>query len=152
LIFLILTVIVFNLIALFIPKRLSGIEILTTTLFSLYFESLANVYLDLKYDLYGYFTKGVNWRSFIYVIGIYAPVNIVYLNYFPYKKQFFNKAIYILGWSCFAYIFEFLFLWSGTFYYNGWKFWYSVIIYPILYLILVCFHKYVYYLLRKFRQ
>lgn len=150
--FLIFSVIVFNLIALLIPKRISGIEILTTTLFSLYLETMTNVFLDLKYDLYGYFTKGVNWESLLFVICIYAPINIVFLNYFPYKMQLLSKAIYILGWSVFAYIYELLFLWSGTFYYNGWKFWYSIIIYPILYLILVGFHKYVRNLLRKYRQ
>jgi hypothetical protein len=94
-IFLILSVIVFNLVALLIPKRISGIEILTTSLFSLYLETMTNVFLDLKYDLYGYFTKGVNWESLLYILGIYAPVNIVFLNYFPYKKQLFSKAIYI---------------------------------------------------------
>ncbi|WP_040203400.1 CBO0543 family protein [Neobacillus jeddahensis] len=151
-IFLILLVIVFNLIAILIPKRISGIEILTTTLFSLYLETMANVFLDLKYDLYGYFTKGVNWASLLYVLGVYPPVNIVYLNYFPYKKQLLRKVVYILLWSVFAYIFEFLFLKTGTFYYNGWKFWYSVIIYPLLYLILVGFHKFVKYLLSRYQQ
>jgi hypothetical protein len=151
-IFLILSVIVFNLIAILIPKRISSIEILTTTLFSLYLETMSNVFLDLKYDLYGYFTKGVNWESLLYVLGIYPSVNIMFLNYFPHKKKLLSIAMYILGWSFFAYIFELLFLWSKTFYYNGWKFWYSIIIYPILYIILVCFYKYVNFLLRKYRQ
>jgi hypothetical protein len=151
-IFLVLSVIVFNLITILIPKRISGVEILTTTLFSLYLETMTNVFLDLKYDLYGYFNKGVDWEALIYILGIYAPVNIVFLNYFPYKKKILNKVIYILGWSVFAYMYELLFLWSGTFYYNGWKYWYSIIIYPILYIILVGFYKYVHYLSRKNRH
>ena len=151
-IFLVLSVIVFNLITILIPKRISRVEILTTTLFSLYLETMTNVFLDLKYDLYGYFNKGVDWEALIYILGIYAPVNIGFLNYFPYKRKILNKVIYILGWSVFAYIYELLFLWSGTFYYNGWKYWYSIIIYPILYIILVGFYKYVHYLSRKNRQ
>lgn len=147
--FLIISVIVFNLVAILIPKRISGIKIITTTLFSLYLEIMTNVFLDLKYDLYGYFNKGVDWEGLIYILGVYPPVNILFLNYFPYKKKMLNKAIYIFGWSVFADVYELLFLWSGTFYYNGWKFWYSIIIYPILYIILVGFYKYVHYLLRK---
>ncbi|TKC15306.1 CBO0543 family protein [Robertmurraya kyonggiensis] len=151
-IFLVLSVIVFCSVAIFVPKRISGIEILTTTLFALYLEALTNVFLDLKYHLYGYFTKGVNWETLLYAIFIYGPVSVVFLNYFPYKNKFLSKTIYIGAWSIFAYIYEILFLWSGTFYYHGWKFWYSVIIYPILYIILIAFHKYVKYLLRKYRQ
>jgi hypothetical protein len=147
--FLILMVLMFNLAAIFIPKRISGIEILTTTLFSLYLEVMANVFLDLKYDLYGYFSKGVDWQGLIYALGIYGQVNIIFLNSFPYKKKFLQKVIYILVWSVLADILELLFLWSKTFYYHGWKYWYSMIIYPILFLILIGFHKYVRYLLNK---
>jgi len=150
--FLILSVIVFSLIALFIPKRMCGIEIITTTLFALYLEALVNVFLDFKYDLYGYFSKGVDWRGLFYGFGIFGQVSIVYLNYFPYNKKLMSKVIYIIGWSVFAYIYELLFLWSKTYYYNGWKYWYSLIIYPILYLILMYFHKYVLFLLKKYKQ
>lgn len=150
--FLILSVTVFNLIALFIPKRISGIEIITTTLFALYLEALVNIFLDFKYDLYGYFSKGVDWRGLLYGFGIFGQVSIVYLNYFPYNKKLMNKIIYIIGWSVFAYIYELLFLWSKTYYYNGWKYWYSLIIYPILYLILMYFHKRVLFLLKKYKR
>ncbi|WP_449620450.1 CBO0543 family protein [Robertmurraya sp. Marseille-Q9965] len=149
---LIFSVIAFCAIAIFVPKRISGIEIVTTTLFALYLETMTNVFLDIKYHLYGYFTQGVNWKTLLYAIFIYGPVSIVFLNYFPYKKKFKSKIIYIAAWSIFAYVYEILFLWSGTFYYHGWKFWYSVILYPILYVILVAFHKYVKRLLRKYQQ
>lgn len=151
-IFLVFSVITFCSIAIFVRKRISGIEILTTTIFALYLETMTNVFLDLKYNLYGYFTEGVNWETLLYAIFIYAPVSIVFLNYFPYKNKFLSKAIYISVWSVFAYVYEILFLWSGTFYYDGWKFWYSVILYPILYIVLASFHKYVKYLLRKYPQ
>ncbi|MDQ0201856.1 CBO0543 family protein [Neobacillus ginsengisoli] len=151
-VFLILSVIIFNLIAIFIPKRISGIEILTTTLFSSFLELIANILWDLKYDLYGYFNKGVDFKGFIFVFGIYPAINIVFLNFFPFKKNMIRKVIYISCWSLFANIYELLFLWSKTFYYNGWKFWYSIIIYPILYIILIGFYQYVSYLLRRNQQ
>ena len=147
--FLILSVLVFNLIAIFIPKRISAIEMLTTTLFSSLLEFVANTIWDFKYDLYGYFNKGVDYAGFIYVLGIYPAVNIVFLNLFPFKRNLICKVIYIICWSLFAIIFELLFLRTKTFYYNGWKLWYSIVLYPLLYVILICFYHYVHYLLKK---
>ncbi|MEK4870675.1 MULTISPECIES: hypothetical protein [Bacillaceae] len=54
---LILIVILFNGIAFFIPKRLTPIEMLTTTLFAMFLQLITDTYLDLKYDLYGYFRR-----------------------------------------------------------------------------------------------
>lgn len=147
--FLILSVIVFNLFSIFIPKRISVIEILTTTLFSSLLEFVANTIWDFKYDLYGYFHKGVDYAGFIYVIGIFPAVNIVYLNLYPFKKGLISKVIYIFCWSLFAIIFELIFLRTKTFYYNGWKLWYSIALYPILYLVLLWFYHYVHYLLKR---
>ncbi|GKU82596.1 CBO0543 family protein [Niallia sp. NCCP-28] len=139
--FLIITVIVFNLIAYFIPKRISPIELLATTLFASYLQILTDVYLGLKYHLYGYFDKGVDWDTLLYIFGIYPAINVIFLNYYPYGKTLYKQAIYILCWSILAMVYETIFIWSGTFYLNGWKQDYSVIVYPILYTILMVFHS-----------
>jgi hypothetical protein len=146
---LIVTVIVFNLIAYIIPKRISKLEILTTTLFASYLQVMADIYLCLKYDFYGYFDKGVDWGTLIYIFGIYPAINIVFLNYYPYGKILYKQAVYILGWSILAMLYETLFIWSGTFYLNGWKHIYSLIVYPILYIFLMSFHKLTLYLKRN---
>ena len=93
--FLLIFVIVINAILIQIPKRISGIEILTTTLFSELLQVLTDKYLDLKYELYGYFGKGLEWETPIYVFGIYPAINILLLNYFPYRKGIKIKIIYI---------------------------------------------------------
>ncbi|WP_343076312.1 CBO0543 family protein [Pullulanibacillus sp. KACC 23026] len=128
---------------------MSGIEILTTTLFSSLLESTVNIIFDFKYDLYGYFNKGVDLGGFIYVLGIFPAVNIVFLNLFPFKRSLASKVTYLFCWSVLAVIFELLYLRTKTFYYNGWKISYSMVAYPILYIILVCFYKYAHYLLKK---
>ncbi|NRD80872.1 hypothetical protein HPT25_26445 [Bacillus sp. BRMEA1] len=150
--FLILTGVLFNLIAFFIPKRMSDLEIITTTLFSMVLELLVDMYLDVKFDMFGYFTKGVNWGFLIYVFGVYPAINITFLNFFPYNKSLVRKYCYIVGWSVFAVIFELLFIWTKTFYYNGWKLWYSALCYPALYVTLVLFDKYTLYLIKKVQQ
>lgn len=150
--FLILTVILFNLFALFMPKRMSMIEIITTCLFALHLQTIFDVYLDLKYGWYGYFQKGADWGTLIFVYGIYPAINLIYLNYFPGGKSWMRKTLYIAAWSIFALIYEVLFLWSGTFYYNGWKLWYSAICYPFLLIALYLFHQYVLHLLKRYRR
>jgi hypothetical protein len=80
---LIIIVVLFNGFAIFIPKRMTGIEIAATSLFAMYLQVNNDVFLDLKFHLYGYFQKGLDFRSLIYLLGIYPAVNIVYLNYFP---------------------------------------------------------------------
>jgi len=56
---LILTTVISILSVLVMPKRISWIEMSTTSLFVMFLGSVADVYLDVKYDLYGFFTKGV---------------------------------------------------------------------------------------------
>ncbi|MEI2467698.1 hypothetical protein V8V74_26025, partial [Niallia taxi] len=59
----------------------------------------------------------------------------------PYRKQLYKQTIYILLWSALAMLYEKLFILSGTFYLNGWKHIYSVFTYPVLYIVLMLFHK-----------
>ncbi|PGT80495.1 CBO0543 family protein [Bacillus sp. AFS040349] len=120
-IILISTVLILNLIVVFMPKRLSAIELLTTTLFAMYLQLMTDVFLSLKYNLYGYFDKGVDWATLIYMFGIYPAINVLFLNYYPYKNKIIKSALYILVWSIFAMVYETIFLWSGTFYIEGWK-------------------------------
>ncbi|MEK4870696.1 hypothetical protein [Niallia sp. FSL W8-1348] len=49
--FLFVTVIIFNLIAYLIPKRISPMVLLATTLFAMYLQLITDVYLGLKYHL-----------------------------------------------------------------------------------------------------
>lgn len=150
--FLILSVIFFSLISICIPKRISGIEMLSTVLFSYVLETLGDYILDLIYHLYGYFKKGPEWESLIYVFGIYPAINIIFLNFFPHEKGLSRKILYIGLWVLFAGFYEMLFLWSKTFYYNGWKIWYSLILYPFLYLTLVSFQNFTLYLIGKYKH
>lgn len=60
---LILTTVISILSVLVMPKRISWIEIYTTSLFVMFLGSVADIYLDVKYDLYGFFTKGVPKRQ-----------------------------------------------------------------------------------------
>ncbi|UJZ87683.1 hypothetical protein L3V65_01160 [Heyndrickxia coagulans] len=146
-VFLIILMIVLNLFAFLMPKKFSGAEMLCTTLFAMCLELIVNLFLDLKYDLFGYFTKGVDWKALCYLFGIYPAINITFINFCP--NRFRTRFLYIAGWTIVAMVFEFLFIMTGTFYYNGWKPVYSAIAYPILFCILALFYKIVHLLLLK---
>lgn len=144
--FLILSALVFSLYSIFMPKRLTPIEIFSTIFFAATLQDNADVYLDLKLNLYGYFTKGPQWSVLIAIIGIYPAINTIFLNYYPFHKKVIYKLGYIFGWSGFAVLYEFAAVKSGYFYHNGWIYWYSAFCYPVLFYLLVLVLK----IVRKF--
>lgn len=136
-VFLLVSVAVFNLAAIFVPKRISLIEIYGIVLFTSFLQLIVDAYLDLKYDLYGYFDKGVDFGTLIIIFGVYPAINILVVNFFPTLKGKGSKTIYILAWSAFAVAYELSLLYVGVFYHNGWHIWYSALIYPFLVVILL---------------
>lgn len=129
--------IIFNIIAFIVPKRLDNIVIYATCLFGYIFGTTADLILSLHYDLYGYFQKGFQWVDLISVILYYPVISYLFLNFYPSEKSLYKKVAYIILWTIFAVAFEWLSVQTDFFYYNGWKLWYSVIMYPFIYLILV---------------
>ncbi|PQP88391.1 hypothetical protein CPT76_08430 [Paenibacillus sp. AR247] len=92
---------------------------------------------DLHYDLYGYLSPGFQWLSMLAIIMYFPSVSFLFLNFFPFHKRMRFKMIYIIVWSVFSTSFEWLTLQTDFFYYNGWKLWYSAVLYPFIFLILV---------------
>lgn len=135
--FLIISVVIINLISFLIPKQMTKMEMYATSFFALCFVLIVDIFLDLKLDWYGYFQKGVQAQSLIAIFGLYPSVNIIFLNYFPFKKGLGPKSYYILLWSALIVLFEWASVKSGYFYHNEWKYWYSAIVaYPIILIIL----------------
>lgn len=132
-----ITAITFILIVLFSKKRISLIEIYASTFSALYFQLIVDMFLHMKFQLYGYFKEGVmDWKT-MGTIPIYASVNILFLNFFPFKKKLYTKITYILVWSGASVLYEWTALQTDFFYYNGWNLWYSAICYPLLFTILI---------------
>lgn len=142
-VYLIISVVVLNLVAIFIPKRLSKIEIYATSVFATLFALIVDVYLDLKLDMYGYFKEGPQWKSIVATFGLYPAANIIILNYFPFKKRIKIKVLYILGWAILLVLYEWGSIKSGFFYHKEWKLSYSALAYPFILVILVCNLKWI---------
>jgi hypothetical protein len=129
--------ILFNIIAVLMPKRLTKVEIYATSFFALSFGRTVDAFLDIKYNMYGFITEGVNYLGVLGQYLIYPSINTLFLNYFPLTKNIKSKTLYILAWSLFSVTFEWVSLQTNFFYYTTWKLWYSALLYPILFLILL---------------
>jgi hypothetical protein len=134
---LILATVISILSVLVMPKRISWIEMYTTSLFVMFLGSVADVYLDVKYDLYGFFTKGVDFEYLLIFIFIYPATNSVFLNFYPQSKSLAKKALYITVWVILTTLFEYISAQTEVFYYNEWKTLYSFFCYPFLYIAMV---------------
>lgn len=95
-------------------------------------EVTLDVYMDIKYDFYGYFNKGVDLQFLIVLFGLYPSSNIIIFNYFPFHRPLKKKIVYIFMVTCGLLAFEWLSLGAGYFYYRTWNLSYSALAYPLL--------------------
>lgn len=124
-----------NLFWLLMPKRLTKAEMLYCSFFAISFQQLTDIYLDLKLNLYGYFGKGVDWGYIFIILGFFPAFNCIFLNFFPFNKSLLRKIIYIAIWTVFCTLYEELSIHLSYFYYHGWSIWYSIPMYPVLFIV-----------------
>ncbi|KRE04225.1 MULTISPECIES: hypothetical protein [Priestia] len=141
-----IAIIVFNFIAFKINKRLTANQIVHLWLFTIAFQSSFDVYIDLKYHGYWYFTDGADWKGLLVHTVLLPPVNMMFLNWYPFKRGYIRQACYFIFWLIAILLYEMLTLlpppW-GYFHYGWWNLWHSAILNPVLLLILLCFYKWV---------
>lgn len=106
-IFLIISAIVFSLLTVLVPKRLSKIEMYASTFSALYIQLLVDVYLHIKLRWYYYLRQEVMEWSTMLVIPIFIGVNILFLNYFPSDSTRKKQALYITICVGISIIYEF---------------------------------------------
>ncbi|MEW9672086.1 CBO0543 family protein [Ammoniphilus sp. 3BR4] len=136
-IYLVVSVVIFNVVAYFIPKRITKLEMYATSIFALFFANLIDLFLEHKYLLYWYFNKEVDWISLIVFFGTYPAINIMVLNFFPLDARYSKKITYIALWSLFLTFYEWGAVNIGEFlHYGKWNIWYSLLLYPVIVTIL----------------
>jgi hypothetical protein len=134
-VFLIFSVVIFIIVALLVPKKLPRHELYAIALFSIVLGFVTDITLDLKYNIYGYFTPGVDFAGFLPIMFIFPSTGVLFMNFYPFRKSIGNQITYIMGWTIFSLIFESLSIASGYFYHNGWNYWLSAVTYPFLLLL-----------------
>jgi hypothetical protein len=152
---LIIAIIIFNFIAFKTNKRLTSNQIFHIWTFTIAFQCIFDVMVEFKYHGYWYFDKGIEWIGILPHTVVVPPVNMMFLNWYPFNNKMKKQFTYILLFVIAMIIYEAITLlpepW-GYFHNGWWKLWHSAIIDPILLLILLGYYKLVYKAEKKLIQ
>jgi hypothetical protein len=141
-----IAIILFNFIAFKTNKILNASEIVQIWTFSIAFQQSFDLIVEFKLQGYWYFNKGVDWLGLLAHIVLIPPVNMIFLNWFPYKDKTFKQIAYVLFFVIAILLYEVVTLlpspW-GYFHYGWWKLWHAAIVDVILLYILLAFYKWI---------
>nr|WP_132744963.1 hypothetical protein [Scopulibacillus darangshiensis] len=143
---LIIAVILFNFIAFLTNKRLSKNQIVHIWVYTIAFQTLFDSFIDLKYHGYWYFTEEHDWASLPALTMLIPPVNIMFLNWYPFNSPIIKHIFYFICWTLVLLMYELLTLlpkpW-GYFHWGWWHLGYAAMTDPILLITLVLYYKWI---------
>ncbi len=143
---LIVAIVTFNLIAFRTNKRLTLNQIVHIWAFTIAFQQSFDIIIEFKYHGYWYFDKEIDWVGILPHTILIPPVNMMFLNWYPFKEKIIKQCFYILLWVISILVYETITLlpqpW-GYFHYGWWTIWHSAVIDPILFLILLKYYKWI---------
>jgi hypothetical protein len=149
---LIIAIIIVNLIAFSTNKRLSPNQIVHIWMFTIAFQMNFDFYVDLEHHGYWYFTKKADWKELPTNIMLVPPVNMIFLNFFPFEKDKLKQVTFFIIFLIGILIYEAVALlpepW-GYFHFGWWNLGYSAILDPILLLILLGYYKWILFIEKK---
>ncbi|WNF24688.1 hypothetical protein [Mesobacillus jeotgali] len=152
---LLLSVVIFNIIAFKMNKRLTLTHIVQIWTFTIAVQMLFDLIIEFKFHSYWYFGMGVDWEGLIPRTVLLPPVNLIFLNLYPFGKSVKIKIAFIICFVVAILMYELATLlpepW-GYFHYGWWKIWYSALIDPILLCCLLGFYKWILWLEKKDRH
>lgn len=152
---LLLSVVIFNIIAFKVNKRLTLTQIVQIWTFTIAFQLLFDLIIEFKFRSYWYFGENDDWAGLIPRTVLIPPVNIIFLNLYPWGKSVMFKCVYVVSFVAAILLYELAALlpepW-GYFHYGWWEIWYSAIVDPILLFSLLGFYKWILWLEKKDRH
>nr|WP_010531186.1 hypothetical protein [Lentibacillus jeotgali] len=143
---LIFAIILFNLIAFTTNKRLTKNQIVHIWMFTIAFQILVDLFIDAKYHGYWYFTKGIELRDLPTLIVLIPPVNMIFVNGFPFGELLYKRVFYILCWVTAITFYEAVTTlpepW-GYFNHGWWNLRYSALVNPFLLVSVILYYKWI---------
>jgi len=140
------SVLVFNLLAFKLVKRLSLNSIVHIWVFTIAFQMVFDIFVDTKYQGYWYISQGIDWIAFPGYTMLIPPVNLIILNWYPFHGSVFKQVIYIVIWDLLILLYELMTLlpapW-GFLEYGWWTLWHSAFINPVLLAALAAYYQFV---------
>lgn len=138
------SVIIFNFLAFKLVTRFSGNTVLHIWVFTCFFQIFFDIFIDLKYHGYWFVSPGIDWSAFPGYTLLIPPVNLLFLNWFPFKSSLIKRIAYIAVWEAALLFYEFITLlpepW-GFFHYGWWSLWHSALVNPFLLITLLGYYK-----------
>jgi len=129
-------------IAFFMNKRLSFSEIYTTVVFGLFVSTLVDAFASY-HKAWGFFeVDEVEVRTLWIIIGLYPIFAAMIINWYPYKGRRWEKALYLIVWSAFSTFYEYLNKKVGIVWHINWNLFYSFMLYPLIYYMLILHVKF----------
>ncbi|MFP3126201.1 hypothetical protein OH784_26565 [Ectobacillus funiculus] len=143
----VISIMLFNSVVYKMNKHLTKNQIVHIWQFTMILEIIFDIFIDEKTNGYWYFWKGIDWTNIIVYTLLIPPVNVIFLNWYPFNASCIKKIRYFAFWIAFILIYESLTLlpqpW-GYFHYGWWEFSYSAILDPFLFIILRVYYKWIY--------
>ncbi|WP_409305745.1 hypothetical protein [Peribacillus sp. SCS-155] len=143
---LIISILLFNFLAFKTNKRLTANQIVHIWVFTIAFQQTFDLMVEFKYHGYWYFGKEIDWKGLLPHTVLIPPVNMMFLNWYPFRAKIMKQFTYILLWEVVFLVYETATLlpepW-GYFHYGWWKLQYAAVINPVLLLILLGYYKWI---------
>ncbi|MBT2757974.1 hypothetical protein J7E71_19060 [Mesobacillus foraminis] len=143
---LLLSILIFNIIAFKTNKRLSVNQIIHIWTFTIAFQTTFDIIIEDKYQSYWYFKQNSEWRDLPAYLLVIPPVNMMFINWFPQKSSILKQLHYVIIWELFLLGYELLTLLPepfGYFTYGWWHIWVSAFLNPLLLGVLLVFYRWI---------
>ncbi|GLB59571.1 hypothetical protein [Cytobacillus sp. NCCP-133] len=144
---LLLSIALFNFAAFKSNKLLTKNQIVHIWTFTIAAQLIFDCMIEFKYWGYWYFEKEPNWGGLIAHIFLVPPVNMMFLNWYPFNSDLIKKGAYMAIWVMAIVLYEVLTLlpepW-GFFHYGWWRLWHAALLDPILLLTILKYYKWIY--------
>ncbi|HLU21793.1 MAG TPA: hypothetical protein VKZ77_04820, partial [Bacillaceae bacterium] len=86
-ILLLTSILIFNILAYFNHDKLTLNQLVHIWCFTVAFQLTFDTIIIEKYEGYWYFTKDIEWKSIPAYLCLIPPVNIMFLNWFPFNTS-----------------------------------------------------------------
>jgi hypothetical protein len=134
----ILTIIFFNAIAIKMKKHLKISEIYTTIIYALFSSLLVDLFASVRFKAWGFFkVDETEFTALFIILGIYPAAAAMILNWYPNRSVWWVKFSYLMAWSSFSTVYEWLTIKVGILWHINWNLYYSFILYPFIYYMLI---------------
>ncbi|MGG1677957.1 CBO0543 family protein [Neobacillus sp. NRS-1170] len=129
-------------IAFFMKKRLSITEIYPTVVFGMFVSTLVDAFASY-HKAWGFFeVDKVELSALWIIIGLYPIFAAMIINCYPYRGARWEKTIYLIVWSAFSTSYEWLSIKVGILWHIKWNLFYSFLLYPFIYFLLIIHVKF----------